>query len=749
MKTRLKNLFIAALLAAPVIFFACSGNKTAGARDNSDSTDYRSIIRKLSFEDPDKAFALIDSLEDVKKHPTYISNYYRCMVHNNMGKNYRSIIHYGNLAMSDPRFKKENPEFFMHVLYAVSFAYYDQSHYSNSLKLVRELMDVATKNNNEEMQINSLELNAHNLMAIGEYDKGIQNCKESADRAIKYFNETPTYRSFDKSIVACSNYLIYLKHLEMYSEVEKYIQKVLHILKKGKNIKFPSDEYYDKIVWNAYTIFMEIYYYTGNKKEAEKYRILSEATHTAKLPENRMLYLNYNLEQKNFKQAWSDIEYLKKYFVEKRDTISSDYCSYVLTSQLLYFDAIKDYKRAFKSANDIIICKDSIYNRKDMENAAELAKIYETQEKEKQIAEQKAELTKHKNILIAVVVLLVIGVTFIVIVLRFNRRVNRRNKTIVATINQMMQKDDQLTRLQLSDDNSKADNIDPEEIRLKQSIEMLKDDKPIDEIVTECGYRDANDYGKKFYDHFGIHVEDYRKWSKNMNKQEKTGIEEAKQMKQSFIRNMSHEIRTPLNQIYGFVQLLTTPGIQLSDEQKQKFTGIIGEQTSHMTQMLNTFLEMSQYESNSEPLPVDTVDIGELLTMSCSSFQNIKDGVELSAKNNSGLVTLKCNQKGLLRILHCIIDNAVKFTDKGLVSVECASYAEGNIVFSVTDTGKGIPEGDEERIFEQFYKVDEFIPGTGLGLSLARVIADRMGASIAVDRSYKAQGSRFNIVLKS
>ena len=175
MKTRLKNLFIAALLAAPVIFFACSGNKTAGERDNSDSTDYRSIIRKLSFEDPDKAFALIDSLEDVKKYPTYISNYYRCMVHNNMRKNYRSIIHYVNLAMSDPRFKKENPEFFMHVLYSVSFAYYDQSHYSNSLKLVRELMDVATKNNNEEMQINSLELNAHNLMAIGEYDKGIQN----------------------------------------------------------------------------------------------------------------------------------------------------------------------------------------------------------------------------------------------------------------------------------------------------------------------------------------------------------------------------------------------------------------------------------------------------------------------------------------------------------------------------------------------------------------------------------------------
>ena len=407
-----------------------------------------------------------------------------------------------------------------------------------------------------------------------------------------------------------------------------------------------------------------------------------------------------------------------------------------------------NYAMATKVAEKIMECRDSIDKKTKEEDAVELAKIYETQEKEKQIAEQKAKLDKQNSIIIGVIVLLAIGAAFIVIVMRFSSRVNRRNKTIVATINEMMQKEDQLTRMQLSDD-IKPENIDPEEIRLKQSLEMLKNGKPIDEIVTECGYRDANDFGKKFYDHFGIHVEEYRKWSNNMNKQEKTGIEEAKQMKQSFIRNMSHEIRTPLNQIYGFVQLLTTPGIQLSDEQKQEYTGIIEEQTSHMTQMLNTFLEISQYESSNEPLPIETVNIDEVLTMSSNSFLAIKDGVELSAKNNSGLETLECNQKGLLRILHCVIDNAIKFTDKGYVSVECASNADGNIVFSVTDTGKGIPEGDEERIFEQFYKVDEFIPGTGLGLSLARVIADRMGASIAVDRSYKAQGSRFNIVLKS
>ena len=745
MITRRKHLFVAALLAAPFLFGACSGNKTAGASDSSDTINYRDYIRKLSFEDPDKAFAVIDSLEKVKKHPPYISNYYRCMVYNNTGNNERSIIHYGNLAMSDPRLKKEHSDFYMHTLYVVAFSYYNENHIGTSLKKVRELLDMAIKNNDEEMRINSLELIGHNLMELKEYDNAIKNNKEAADRAIKMFYENPTFRPFDKSTVACNSLIINLAALNRYAETEKYIQELVAILEKGKNIKFPSEKYYDIRLWSSYKTIMEIYHSMKKKKEYEKYRILSEATQTAKLPENRAFYFAYNLDQKNYKQAWNDIVNLRQYFVEKRDTVCNDFLSYVLKNELIYHYELGDYKMALNSAWDIIECKDSINRRKEIEDAAQLAKIYETQEKEKQLAEQKAELTKQRNIIISVATLLVIGAVFIVVLMRLNRKVKRRTKTIVATINNMMQKEDELTLLQLTDDSNKAENINPEELRLKQSLDMLKEDKSIEDIVKEGAYKNADDFNKKFYDYFGIHAEEYRKWSKNMNKQEQTGIEEAKHMKESFIRNMSHEIRTPLNQIYGFVQLLTTPGIQLSDEEKQKFTGIIDEQTTHMTQMLNTFLEMSQYESSSERLPIETVDIDELLSQSCDSFPSVKEGVVLTHKNNSGLKTVECNSKGILRILHCIIDNAIKFTDEGQVCVECSKNEDGDIVFSVTDTGKGVPEGDDERIFEQFYKVDEFIPGTGLGLSLARQIANRMGASIVLDRSYEAKGSRFVI----
>ena len=746
MITRLKHLFVAALLAAPFLFGACSGNKTAGASDSSDTINYRDYIRKLSYEDTEKALAFIDSLEMLKKYPAYLLNFYRCSVYNSSKDTpTRYILHYGYLAISDPSFKKENRELYMNALYALSFSEYLSNHISKSLKLLKELMDIAIEDKDESMQILCLEIMANDKMQLGDFDNAIKDYKEALERSVIFFNENPTFKSFETTINQHLGLLRVLNYMNEHSEEEKYIPGLLAILEKGKNIKFPSDTFYDTTKWSVYVTLMDLYDFMGKTDEVEKYRILSETTQAAKLPRNRITYFGYYINNGNYKQAWTDLDIARKYYVEKRDTVTEFYFSDILWNELQYYKATENFEKACNAAEKIIVCKDSIRLRMEIEDAAQLAKIYETQEKEKQLAEQKAELTKQRNIIISVATLLVIGAVFIVVLMRLNRKVKRRNKTIVATINNMMQKEDELTLLQLTDDSNKAENINPEELRLKQSLDMLKEDKSIEDIVKEGAYKNADDFNKKFYDYFGIHAEEYRKWSKNMNKQEQTGIEEAKHMKESFIRNMSHEIRTPLNQIYGFVQLLTTPGIQLSDEEKQKFTGIIDEQTTHMTQMLNTFLEMSQYESSSERLPMETVDIDELLSQSCDSFPSVKEGVVLTHKNNSGLKTVECNSKGILRILHCIIDNAIKFTDEGQVCVECSKNEDGDIVFSVTDTGKGVPEGDDERIFEQFYKVDEFIPGTGLGLSLARQIANRMGASIVLDRSYEAKGSRFVI----
>ena len=164
--------------------------------------------------------------------------------------------------------------------------------------------------------------------------------------------------------------------------------------------------------------------------------------------------------------------------------------------------------------------------------------------------------------------------------------------------------------------------------------------------------------------------------------------------------------------------------------------------------MLNKFLEISEYESSDEPLPKETVSIDETLSIVQSTVPQPQAGVELTFSNKSGKDNIETNGKGLTRILQCLVGNAVKFTSSGYISVECATNADGNTIFTVTDTGKGIPEGDEERIFDRFYKVDEFVPGAGLGLSLVREIAKRMDATVNLDRTYTSQGSMFTVTLR-
>ncbi|MGN0280992.1 MAG: ATP-binding protein [Prevotella sp.] len=745
MKTRVRQWFVAALLLAPVLLCACSGKKTAGTGKFNDSLYTSAYIAQLGCREPDRALAIIDTLEILKKHPAFYINYMRCSVYNNSSQ-YRSAIHYGTLAVSDPLCKEKKPEVYLETLFLIAQGEYMQDNCAQSIKLMKQALEMANERGFENIQSKCYFLLGNVQIDLGDNGEALKSFLKAKEIAVKMLNAKPDFQSFE-TVFSCTSMIIKtLSKDNKYSEAEKYLPELLGMLEKAKTIKDLTEPYIDMVKWKAYAECFTLYNFMGKTEEAEKYRLLSEDTKYSKMPFSRERYTAYYISKKDYRQALANIDITKQFFQENRDTLCIDYYDAVLSHEFNAYKGMGNYAIAVKTAEKMLGCRDSIDKKTKEENAAELAKIYETQEKEKQIAEQEAKLNRQKYILVGVVVLLVIGAVFIMIVMRFSRRVNRRNKTIVATINQMMQKENELTRMQLTDD---AKNVNPEEIRLKQSLEMLKEDKTIGEIVTECGYRDANDFGKKFYEHFGIHAEEYRKWSKTIGKQEKAGDDEAKQMKDSFIKNMSHEIRTPLNQIFGFVQLLTDPNFQLSDDEKRQYNEIIGEQTNYMTRMLNKFLEISEYESSDEPLPKETVAIDDLFNEVNAVVPRPQAGVELTFSNNSGLDTVETSYKGLARILQCLVGNAVKFTSEGYISVECTTNADGNTVFAVTDTGKGITEGDEERIFDRFYKVDDFVPGAGLGLPLVREIAKRMGATVILDRSYQSQGSRFVVTLRA
>ena len=225
--------------------------------------------------------------------------------------------------------------------------------------------------------------------------------------------------------------------------------------------------------------------------------------------------------------------------------------------------------------------------------------------------------------------------------------------------------------------------------------------------------------------------------------------EEANKMKASFIRNITHEIRTPLNAINGFTQLLNNPNFELNEEDKATMTSTIKKNVDNITQIVDEILQVADKESKSVYAKNDTINCCQFLHEMIKKYQSEASfGVTLDCSSNIGKnFTIKTNETALRRIVCHLLDNAVKFTEKGSIHVNCELEAEQNAIrISVTDTGIGIPEDKQEQIFERFYKVDSFSKGIGLGLSVSRMIAQKLGGNLVLDSSYK-EGSRFVVTI--
>ena len=225
--------------------------------------------------------------------------------------------------------------------------------------------------------------------------------------------------------------------------------------------------------------------------------------------------------------------------------------------------------------------------------------------------------------------------------------------------------------------------------------------------------------------------------------------EQASEMKTRFIQNMTHEFRTPLNSIVGCSQMLLDPTMELDAETKRVMRSEIDGHTKQLTQLINNVILLSNYDSGGVELNQGDWDCNLLMDMAFSATpmaQDTKLHMERINRLPEG-TTLHTDGAKLQQALTCLIDNALKFTSEGEVRLICEPAAEeGKVCIVVEDTGRGVPVGKEEEIFERFKKLDEFIPGTGLGLSMCRLIVERLGGKVSLDPAY-TQGARFVITL--
>lgn len=219
--------------------------------------------------------------------------------------------------------------------------------------------------------------------------------------------------------------------------------------------------------------------------------------------------------------------------------------------------------------------------------------------------------------------------------------------------------------------------------------------------------------------------------------------QESERMKNAFIKNMCHEVRTPLNAINGFAELITSDGI--SPEEKKEFSKIIYTNCHNITSMMNDVLVIAQLDSSNEVLPLEPVHISLLCHHEMNKLKKLQQKPDIHYRvegdKSNDLIYSDPNHFGI--IISHLLNNANKFTNQGSITLSYRPEEEGRIMcICVTDTGCGIPADKSEWIFERFTKNDDFIPGSGLGLYLCRLITQRLNGSLKLDTCYTG-GARF------
>ena len=218
---------------------------------------------------------------------------------------------------------------------------------------------------------------------------------------------------------------------------------------------------------------------------------------------------------------------------------------------------------------------------------------------------------------------------------------------------------------------------------------------------------------------------------------------QAIQRKNMFLSNMSHEVRTPLNAIVGFSAVLTDEDESFDDESRREFSEIIKVNSFQLLKLINDILDFSDFENDNITFNIRTHDAVKLCNEVVETVMaSRKLEVEMRFDTDLSVLMLDTDDARLRQVLINLLVNAAKFTEQGSIVLELKMADAGTALFSVTDTGCGIPPEKQHLIFERFEKLNDFVQGSGLGLSICQLIVKYMNGKLWVDSGFP-RGARF------
>ena len=670
---RLHDLLLTATLAATLMLSACSGeNKQNDNEDNKPDDIYETIINQYLDSDPKKILNIVDSLESRRAIPPYKIYYFLAQTYYKLGQELTAELYYKKVLSTDELFK-ERPPLYYYACDQLSIILTCKGDQLNAI-------DFATKGYAKARHDQTQK--GRHWAAILLHDIGYCQMRLDHDiEAEKNFREA--YSTLKELALADSSFYqmngwarVAYNILDAYTstckyeEASKWIPSAEEAITRMASLPDCPPKVAEEYTGSLNTHKAVIYIKTGRKREADEAYSTFLQSNYAKTSYG----LIDNAEYLTKAGRWAERAALTPQLDSVTKSWDMPISMYYLTGYLIpHFNAYyKSGQRdeALRIAQQIAENIDTINDYEQKHNAAELAIVYETQEKEQQIAEQQAQLSYQR--MLAILIALSLVIVFFVVFMFFRQRASRK---MAEKNRELEQKNEELTLA-----NARA--------------------------------------------------------------------EESSRMKSNFIRQISHEIRTPLNVLSGFTQIITTPNIQLDDNTKQDISQRITENTERITSLVNRMLELS--DSNSQVVieckdDVTPMQIALLAAEEAKMSQARHLSFEIVSDNHADSAILHTNERQACNALSQLLENARKFTKEGHVRL-IVDVTDNNAVFTVEDTGIGVPPYEAERIFNEFVQLDEYYDGTGIGLAVARSIARRLGGDVRLDTGYK-DGARFIMTL--
>ncbi len=227
-------------------------------------------------------------------------------------------------------------------------------------------------------------------------------------------------------------------------------------------------------------------------------------------------------------------------------------------------------------------------------------------------------------------------------------------------------------------------------------------------------------------------------------------LKEVDRLKSMFLASMSHELRTPLTSIIGFTRMILKGWVGEINEEQKKQLNIILNSAKLLHELINDAIDVSKIEADKLDIQKDRYNLVEELLKLKETF-NIaveKKGLEFLIDTPESLIIFN-DKRRIKQILENLIGNAIKFTDEGKISIKIQKL-NGKVEISVEDTGRGIKEKDQEKLFKPFSRIIEpgkFKEGTSLGLHLSKKLANQLGGDLFIESEF-GKGSTFTLTLK-